>query len=196
MRDAVIASTARTGIGRPRGLPPDRTAVLLYTSGTTGRAPVQSTSLSYSRSDSSPPDNRRMRERCEDAPGQPRGFAMCLRFQFISVLQRAPVPDLDLQFYGLTAADLDTIFQTSTLSIGQSEARLGAIIEALEKTYCGTVGALDPTRKLDKGIIRAVWMTPDEIRNTQPLHRSPLVWQSIEDYFAGKCYPLEMLQTL
>ena len=59
----------------------------------------------------------------------------------LALLQRAPVPDLDLQFYGLTAADLDTIFQTSTLSIGQSEARLGAIIDALEKTYCGTVGA-------------------------------------------------------
>lgn len=55
--------------------------------------------------------------------------------------ERVQVPDLDLQFYGLTGADLDTVFHTSTLSIGQREASLGAIIEAMEKTYCGTVGA-------------------------------------------------------
>lgn len=59
----------------------------------------------------------------------------------LGLLPREPVPDLDLHFYGLTGADLDTIFQAGTLSIGEREASLGTIVEALEKTYCGTVGA-------------------------------------------------------
>ncbi|MDA9884993.1 NUDIX hydrolase [Burkholderiaceae bacterium] len=65
----------------------------------------------------------------------------------------------------------------------------------LRFAYCGTVGALDPTRKLDKGIIRAVWMTPDEIRNTQPLHRSPLVWQSVQDHIDGRRFDMSLVNT-
>jgi 2-oxoglutarate dehydrogenase E1 component len=59
----------------------------------------------------------------------------------LSLIQREVVPDLKLHFYGLSAADLDTIFQTSTLNMGQDEATLGSIVEALQKTYCATVGA-------------------------------------------------------
>ena len=59
----------------------------------------------------------------------------------LGLLEREPVPDLELHFYGLTGADVDTIFQTGTLNIGEPSATLGSIVEALEKTYCGTVGA-------------------------------------------------------
>ena len=34
-------------------------------------------------------------------------------------------------------------------------------------------------------------MTPDEIRATQARHRSPLILRCVEDYLAGKRYPLE-----
>jgi len=50
-----------------------------------------------------------------------------------------------------------------------------------------------PERPLDEGILRAVWLTTDEIRANQALHRSPLVLRCIEDYLAGKRYPLDML---
>ena len=50
-----------------------------------------------------------------------------------------------------------------------------------------------PERKLDKGILRAVWMTPDEIRATQERHRSPLILRCVEDYLAGKRYPLDLI---
>ena len=46
---------------------------------------------------------------------------------------------------------------------------------------------------LDSGIVRAVWMTPDEIRATRSRHRSPLILQCVEDYLAGKRYPLELV---
>lgn len=49
--------------------------------------------------------------------------------------------ELDLQFHGLTGADLDVVFQTGDLSFGKAEAPLRDIISDLEKTYCGTVGA-------------------------------------------------------
>src|SRR5690606_14451284 len=48
---------------------------------------------------------------------------------------------LDLAFHGLSRADLDVVFQTGSLFIGQEEAPLKDIISALETTYCGTVGA-------------------------------------------------------
>lgn len=50
-----------------------------------------------------------------------------------------------------------------------------------------------PERKLDDGIVRAVWLTPDEIRANQHLHRSPLILRCVEDYLAGRRYPLDIL---
>ena len=37
-------------------------------------------------------------------------------------------------------------------------------ITYLRFTFCGRAGRHDPARKLDEGIIRALWMTPEEIR--------------------------------
>lgn len=59
----------------------------------------------------------------------------------LGLMQRDPVPDLDLSFHGLTNADLDISFNTGTLFIGKEQATLREIIEAMEKTYCGHVGA-------------------------------------------------------
>ena len=53
---------------------------------------------------------------------------------------------------------------------------------------------LDPSRKLDEGIVRAFWMTPTELFDASPRHRSPLVWQVVADYLAGRRHPLSMLQ--
>ena len=48
---------------------------------------------------------------------------------------------------------------------------------------------------LDDGILRAVWLTPDELRSCRARHRSPLVLQSLEDYLAGRRAPLELIHT-
>jgi hypothetical protein len=50
-----------------------------------------------------------------------------------------------------------------------------------------------PARTLDQGILRAVWLTPDEIRARQTRHRSPLVLQCVEDHLAGRRYPLDVV---
>lgn len=63
----------------------------------------------------------------------------------------------------------------------------------LRFAFAGHVVDHYPNRELDQGIVRAIWMTVDEIRNCQTRHRSPLVLHCVEDYLAGKRYPIEML---
>jgi 2-oxoglutarate dehydrogenase E1 component len=59
----------------------------------------------------------------------------------LGLMEREQVPDLNLAFHELSQADLDTTFQTGSLFIGQDEATLKQIVDALEQTYCNTVGA-------------------------------------------------------
>lgn len=49
-------------------------------------------------------------------------------------------------------------------------------------------------RALDEGIIRAVWLTHEELLAQQERLRSPLVLQVIEDYLAGRRYPLDVIR--
>ncbi|WP_072821534.1 2-oxoglutarate dehydrogenase E1 component [Modicisalibacter ilicicola] len=51
-----------------------------------------------------------------------------------------PVPDLDLSFHQLSKADMDTEFQTGSLFLGKDKATLKEIVEALERTYCRSIG--------------------------------------------------------
>ena len=65
----------------------------------------------------------------------------------------------------------------------------------LRIAFRGTVGEPDPTRTLDTGIVRALWMTPDEIRASAHRHRSPLLLRCIEDHLAGVNHPLSLITT-
>lgn len=51
-----------------------------------------------------------------------------------------------------------------------------------------------PDRPLDTGIVRAVWMTPEELMAQQKRHRSPLVWRAVGDFLSGSRFPLDMLR--
>jgi len=66
-------------------------------------------------------------------------------------------------------------------------------ITYLRFAFCGELGQHHPGRKLDTGIVRAVWMTPEEIRASTDRHRSPLIWQCVADYLAGRRYPLDLI---
>ncbi len=59
--------------------------------------------------------------------------------------------------------------------------------------FIGEITGHDAGRVLDEGIIRAVWLTPEEIRRETARHRSPLVMRCIDDYLAGRRYPLAVL---
>jgi 2-oxoglutarate dehydrogenase E1 component len=59
----------------------------------------------------------------------------------LGLAEREHVADLELGFHELSIADLDTPFQVGSLHIGRGDATLKEIIDALERTYCHTVGA-------------------------------------------------------
>jgi len=60
-------------------------------------------------------------------------------------------------------------------------------------TFTGDLGAHEAGRPLDKEILRALWLTPAELRAQRERHRSPLVMRSVEDSLAGRRYPLDLL---
>ncbi|WP_079202430.1 2-oxoglutarate dehydrogenase E1 component [Pseudomonas sp. CC6-YY-74] len=59
----------------------------------------------------------------------------------LGLWQRHAPADLSINHYGLTNSDLDTTFRTGGLFIGKEEATLREIHEALQQTYCRTIGA-------------------------------------------------------
>lgn len=63
----------------------------------------------------------------------------------------------------------------------------------LRFAFCGEILGVEEGRALDEGILRAVWLSPEEIRRLVPRHRSPLVWRCVEDYLAGRRYPLDLI---
>lgn len=66
----------------------------------------------------------------------------------------------------------------------------------LRFAFIGHVSVHYEMQELDDGIIRAVWMTIDEIREKSALMRSPQVLTCIEDYLSGKSFPLEVITNL
>ncbi|MBI2992752.1 MAG: NUDIX hydrolase [Gammaproteobacteria bacterium] len=53
-----------------------------------------------------------------------------------------------------------------------------------------------PERPLDTGIVSAPWMSRDQLAAAESRLRSPLVLRCIDDYLAGRNYPLSMLTHL
>ncbi|RQZ18740.1 2-oxoglutarate dehydrogenase E1 component [Burkholderia sp. Bp9031] len=52
-----------------------------------------------------------------------------------------PVPELNPTYYDLSQADLNTTFSMSGTHFPDEDATLGDLVQALTKTYCGTLGA-------------------------------------------------------
>ncbi|MFM0684581.1 NUDIX hydrolase [Paraburkholderia strydomiana] len=65
----------------------------------------------------------------------------------------------------------------------------------LRFTYCGTGGEREATRALDPDIVRTLWMSADELRACPERHRTPLVMQCVDDYLAGRRFPLDFVHT-
>jgi ADP-ribose pyrophosphatase YjhB (NUDIX family) len=88
------------------------------------------------------------------------------------------------------------------------DVRLTAFIGAYQwkapetsRHYLRFAFAAEPVREhagraLDTGIVRAMWMTPAELSAARERHRSPLVWQAVEDFLGGRRQPLSLLHKL
>lgn len=84
------------------------------------------------------------------------------------------------------------------LSRFQRPARTGYAAEDityLRFAYCGSVGEEIAGRTLDTGIVRSLWMHPDEVRASVACHRSPLVLRCMEDYLRGQRFSLDTVLT-
>jgi 8-oxo-dGTP pyrophosphatase MutT (NUDIX family) len=53
-----------------------------------------------------------------------------------------------------------------------------------------------PGATLDEGIVRALWLTPQELQAEAARHRSPLVWRTVADFLGGSRHPLSLVQQL
>lgn len=80
------------------------------------------------------------------------------------------------------------------LSRFQRPAR-GDDVTFVRFAFGGSVGEPDPGRQLDDGIVRTLWMTLPELRASRARHRSPHVLGCIEDFVAGRRYPLDTITT-
>ena len=66
----------------------------------------------------------------------------------------------------------------------------------LRFAFIGSVGMHYPLQELDDGIVQAVWMDIDEMRDKANLMRSPQVLTCAEDYLAGKRFSLTAITHL
>jgi 8-oxo-dGTP pyrophosphatase MutT (NUDIX family) len=64
----------------------------------------------------------------------------------------------------------------------------------LRFAFAGEVGDPEPGRALDAGILRTLWLTPEEIEAERARHRSPLLSRCIADHRAGRRHPLDLLR--
>src|SRR3954470_10559322 len=76
------------------------------------------------------------------------------------------------------------IYRWQAADTGATYVRFTFVADAVEH---------DALRPLDVGIVRALWLTYDEIAARKADHRSPLVMRCIDDYRRGQRVPLELV---
>jgi 8-oxo-dGTP pyrophosphatase MutT (NUDIX family) len=71
----------------------------------------------------------------------------------------------------------------------------GEDVTILRFAFGGSVSEPDPSRALDHGIVRTLWMTLPELHASRARHRSPHLLGGVEDYVRGQRYPLSTITT-
>ena len=66
----------------------------------------------------------------------------------------------------------------------------------LRFAFTGELVSHDPHRPLDRPIERTLWLSREQIRQRNAQLRSPMVLRCIDDYLAGRRYPLELVHYL
>jgi 8-oxo-dGTP pyrophosphatase MutT (NUDIX family) len=66
----------------------------------------------------------------------------------------------------------------------------------LRFAFCGSVDDHRAGQALDTGIVRAVWLSHEQLLAQSARMRSPLVLRCLEDYLLGKRQPLDSVATL
>ncbi|MEO7326118.1 MAG: NUDIX hydrolase [Dokdonella sp.] len=87
-----------------------------------------------------------------------------------------------------------TVALTCLLGVQQWQSPSGR--QFVRFTFAADAVAHDATRPLDTGILRAIWMTRDEIAAAAARLRSPMVLASVDDWVAGRRLPLDAIRYL
>lgn len=66
-------------------------------------------------------------------------------------------------------------------------------ITYLRTTFIADALSHDASRPLDTGIIEAVWLTYEQLLERKEQLRSPMTLQIIDDYLAGRRFPLNVV---
>ncbi len=104
-----------------------------------------------------------------------------------SLLQAAVRETFEETGWRVTLTSLVGAYQWST-SDGQRHF--------LRFTFAATAEAHDPAHVLDVGIVRALWLSRDEIAAQHDRLRSPMVLGNVDDWLAGTRFPLGAVQSL
>ena len=78
-------------------------------------------------------------------------------------------------------------YQWKAPETGRHYLRFAFAAEALEEI---------PGATLDDGIVRALWLTPEQLQAESARHRSPLVWRAVADWLGGSRHPLALVRQL
>ena len=70
------------------------------------------------------------------------------------------------------------------------------LITYLRVCFTGPVTHHHPDNKLDKDILRSLWLSYDELLARDTMLRSPLVKRCVDDYIAGQRYPIHLIQQI
>lgn len=70
----------------------------------------------------------------------------------------------------------------------------GGDLQYLRFAFGGEVLGHDPDQALDDGIVQALWLSRDQLRECGDRHRSPLVMACVEDWCAGRRGDLALLR--
>lgn len=68
--------------------------------------------------------------------------------------------------------------------------------EYLRVAFAGRPLRHNRERRLDDGIVRALWLTREEAAAQSARHRNPMVLGNIDDWLSGRRYPLDIVQSL
>lgn len=66
----------------------------------------------------------------------------------------------------------------------------------LRFAFCGRVDDHQPQQPLDTGIVRAMWLSHEQLLAQSSRLRSPLVLRCLEDYLLGKRQPLDTVASV
>lgn len=104
-----------------------------------------------------------------------------------SIVAAAARETLEESAWQVDPVALIGIYQWGSAETGETFVRF--TLAALRRTH-------EPARVLDAGIVRALWLPYEDIAAHAQQHRSPLVLRSLDDYRAGRRWPLGLIASL